>query len=212
MRKRILRALALAVVPFLGMLLVRFIYATNRKHFHLPTQLPDKPFVIAFWHGDLLMQSYNYYQLRRQRHIKIMISDHFDGQIISRFARFFDLGTVSGSSNKNPVKALIQAMRTLKDGYDMAITPDGPRGPRHEVSDGVIVMAQKTGSKVYVFHCIPSKYWQFGSWDKFTIPKPFGKMDFYISEPIDLSGMELEEARGSIKSALLEHRVPELRS
>ena len=205
MRKRILRALALAVVPVLGALFVRFLYLTNKKRFHLPETVPEEPIIVAFWHGDLLMQSYNYYKLRETPDISILISDHFDGQLIARFARFFKLGAIFGSSNRSAAKVLIQAMRLLKEGHDIAITPDGPRGPRHEVADGIIVMAQKTGAKVMVCHCRPSKYWQFKSWDRFTVPKPFGTIDFHVSEPVDLAGLEFEAARALIKTRLMEH-------
>lgn len=212
MRKRILRAVALAVVPFIGSLLIRFIYLTNRKTFHLPENIPDEPFVTAFWHGDLLMQPYVYKQLRKMPKIKVMISEHFDGLLIAKTMEHFSFGTIHGSSTRSSAKVLIAAIRSLKEGYDIGITPDGPKGPRHEVQDGVVVMAQKTKSKVLAFHCVPSAYWQLGSWDRFTIPKPFGRLDFYASEPIELEGMELEAAKACVKEALMQHRIPELRS
>ncbi len=212
MRKRILRAVALAVVPFIGSLLIRFIYFTNKKTFHLPDNVPAEPFVAVFWHGDLLMQQYAYKQLRKILRIKLMISEHFDGLLIAKTMEYFSFGTIHGSSTRSGAKVLIQAIRSLKEGYDIGISPDGPKGPRHEVQDGVIVMAQKTKSKVLAFQCVPSSYWQLGSWDRFTIPKPFGRFDFYVSKPIDLNGMKLEEARACIKAALLEHSIPELRS
>ena len=210
MRKRLLRAFALAVVPFIGSLLIRFIYFTNKKTFHLPADVPKEPFVTAFWHGDLLMEPYIYKQLRKTPKINVMISEHFDGLLIAKTMKYFSFGTIHGSSTRSGAKVLIQAMRSLKEGYDIGITPDGPKGPRHEVQDGIVVMAQKTKSKVLVFECVPSSYWQLGSWDKFTIPKPFGRLDFYASEPIDLSGMELKDARALLRQKLMEHRVEDL--
>ena len=207
MKKRILRALALVVVPFVGMLLMRFIYNTNRKVFHLPQNIPTEPVVFAFWHGDLLMQPYLYYQFRKVPKANVLISDHFDGSLISKTMEYFKLGTIAGSSNRNAAKVLIQAIKTLKDGYDIGITPDGPKGPRYSVSDGIIVMAQKTGAKVIIYNCRPSKYWQLNSWDRFVIPKPFGILEFFASEPIDLSGMELEAARTLIQERLMLHAI-----
>ncbi len=206
-RKAILQRLALWIVPPVGALLIRFIYYTSKKRFHLPRTIPEDPVVFAFWHGDLLMMPYLYYQFRESPNANVLISDHFDGRIIAKVMRYFRLGTIHGSSNRNAAKVLIGAMRTLKAGADIGITPDGPRGPRHEVADGIVVMAQKTGAKVIAYSCVPSRCWHLGSWDRFTIPKPFCTMDFYASEPIDLQGRSFEEARAVVKAALMEHAV-----
>jgi len=205
MKKALLQTLALRLVPPLGALLIRLIYHTSRKRFHLPRHIPADPVVFAFWHGDLLMMPYLYYQFRKQPDANVLISDHFDGRIIARVMRYFRLGTIHGSTNRNAAKVLIAAMRTLKEGSDIGITPDGPRGPRHEVADGIVVMAQKTGAKVIVYSCVPSRYWRLGSWDRFTIPKPFCTMDFFASEPIDLGGLDMEAAKAVVKSKLMEH-------
>ncbi len=205
LRKRLLRTLALWFIPPIGTLLIRFIYLTSRKRFHLPQVIPSEPVVFAFWHGDLLMQPYLYYQFRKSPKANVLISDHFDGQIIARIMRFFKLGTIHGSTTRGGAKVLIQGLKSLSEGYDIGITPDGPKGPRHEVSDGVVVMAQKRKAKVIVYSCIPSQYWQLPSWDRFTVPKPFGTLDFYASEPIDLENLEMDVAKRLIKERLMEH-------
>ncbi len=207
MKKRILRALASVIVPFVGMLLMRFIYLTNKKIFHLPQNIPIEPVVFAFWHGDLLMQPYLYYQFRKTPKANVLISDHFDGSLISKIMEYFSLGTIAGSTNRNAAKVLIQAIKSLKEGYDIGITPDGPKGPRYSVSDGIVVMAQKTGAKVIIYNCKPSSYWQLGSWDRFVIPKPFGTLEFFASEPIDLTGIAMEEAKKLIQERMMEHVV-----
>jgi len=206
-KKVLLQRLALWIIPPVGALLIRLIYHTSRKRFHLPVHTPETPVVFAFWHGDLLMMPYLYYRFRSSPNANVLISDHFDGRIIAKIMRHFRLGTIHGSTNRNAAKVLIAAMRTLKEGADIGITPDGPRGPRHEVADGIVVMAQKTGAKVIVYSCVPSRYWQLGSWDRFTIPKPFCTMDFYASEPIDLEGVELADAKKVVKSKLMEHAL-----
>lgn len=205
MRKRFLRSLALWLIPPIGTLLIRFIYLTNKKRFHLPTVIPSEPVIFAFWHGDLLLQPYLYYQFRSSPKANVLISDHFDGQIIARIMRYFKLGTIHGSTTRGGAKVLIQALKSLSEGYDIGITPDGPKGPRHEMSDGAVIMAQKRKTKVIVYSCVPSRYWQLPSWDRFTVPKPFGTLDFYASEPIDLEGLEMEAAKSVIKEKLMEH-------
>lgn len=207
MRKQLLRTLSLWIIPPVGALLIRLIYLTSRKRFHLPQSIPTEPVIFAFWHGDLLLQPYLYYQFRKVPKANVLISDHFDGQIIARIMRYFDLGTIHGSTTRGGAKVLIQGLKSLSEGYDIGITPDGPKGPRHVVSDGVVVMAQKRHARVIVFQCVPSSYWQLSSWDRFTIPKPFGTLDFYASEPIDLSGMELEAAKAAVKEKLMEHAL-----
>lgn len=202
MKKYLLRKLALGVVPFIAMLLMRFLYLSNKKRFHLPQTTLKEPVIFAFWHGDLLMQPYLYYQFRKVPKANVLISDHFDGKLISKTMQYFKLGTIAGSTNRNGAKVLINAIRSLKTGYDIGITPDGPKGPKHSVSNGIVAMAQKTNTKVVLFTCKPSKYWQLKSWDSFTIPKPFGVLDFYASEPIDVQKLTLKEAKKTIYDGL----------
>ncbi len=205
MRKRLLRSLSLTLFPAIGALIIKLLYLSSKKVFHLPATIPDEPVVFAFWHGDLLMQPYLYYQLRQRPNAKVMISDHFDGQIIAKVMHYFSLGSIHGSSTRNGAKVLITALKQLREGVDVAITPDGPKGPRHEVQDGVVALAQKSKAKVIVFSVVPKRYWQLKSWDRFTIAKPFTRIDMYASEPLDLTGLTHEEARALIKETLLKH-------
>lgn len=205
--KKFLRAFALIAVPFTASLLIRFLYATNKKKFQIPETVGDEPIIFACWHGELLMLPYLYKQYRKKAHAKVLISDHFDGLLISKTIKYFGLDTIAGSTNRNAARVLIQGIKTIKEGYDIGITPDGPKGPRHSVSDGAIVMAQKTKAKVVLVEIKPTKFWQFNSWDKFTVPKPFGTLNYYASEPIDLSAMDLEESRELLKKGLLIHEA-----
>jgi len=203
--KKVSRSFALIFVPFIGSLLIRLLYYTNRKVFHAPQNITDKSVIFACWHGELLMLPYLYKHYRKTPHAKVLISSHFDGELISRTIKYFGLGTLAGSTNRNAARVLIQAIKTIKEGYDIGITPDGPKGPRHEVADGIIVMAQKAGAKIVLVEIKPTKFWQLDSWDKFIIPKPFGVLHYYASCELDVSGMELEEARAVIQKGLLLH-------
>ena len=194
-------------VPFIGSLLIRLLYNTNKKVFHSPESIDKDPIIFACWHGELLMLPYLYSHYRTKAHAKVLISSHFDGELISKTIKYFGLGTLAGSSNRNAARVLIQGIKTIKEGYDIGITPDGPKGPRHEVADGIIVMAQRTKAKIVLVEIKPTKFWQFNSWDKFTVPKPFGTINYYSSQPIDVSDMDLDEARTLIKEGLLKHEV-----
>ncbi len=204
-KKRLIRSLALWALPPIGAVLIRMIYLTCKKKFHVEAPIGERPVIFAFWHGDLLMQPYMYAHLRSSPKANVIISDHFDGMIIAKIMHYFALGTIHGSSNRSAARVLFQAIRTLKEGYDIGITPDGPKGPRHEVADGVVVMAQKAQVGVVIYSCVPSHYWQLTSWDRFTIPKPFSRLDFYASAPLRLEGMALDAAKARIKEELMRH-------
>ncbi len=208
MRKRLVRLLASAVLPPLGWFVIWFLYLSNRKKWHIKGKLPDTPVVIAFWHAELLLAPFIYKKVAPGRHIDVMISEHFDGELIARTMKFFGIGAIRGSSSKGAAKALIQAIRKIKEGGgDVAITPDGPKGPRHELSDGLVAIARKTGAPVVIFNYVPTNCKQAKSWDRFLIPLPFGTIDFFCSEPIDISDMEPEEAKAMIRERMLEHAI-----
>jgi lysophospholipid acyltransferase (LPLAT)-like uncharacterized protein len=127
--------------------------------------------------------------------------------MIAKIAKLFNCGSIRGSSSKGAAKVLINTLKELKIGNDIAITPDGPRGPRYSIADGIVAISQKSGKNIRCFNAIPSRYWQFKSWDKFVLPKPFGKIDFYISEPFSVQNLSLDEAKELIKSKMLIHSM-----
>ena len=196
-----------SVLPYILYLLIKLIYLTNRKTFHHPKLNENEAFIFVAWHGDLVSQPINYFNKRPNGKVKTMISQSKDGEIIAKVYSLFGIGAIRGSSSKGAAKALISTIREIKSGYDIALSPDGPRGPRFSVADGVIAIAQKSSAKIIVCNSKPSKYWQFNSWDKFILPKLFGRIDFYMSEPYDISNLEFEEARNFIKNKMLLNSV-----
>ena len=208
MKKKIFRFLEINVAPFLLQLLVRFINLTNKKTYHTPLSFDkNENFIVSMWHGDLLMQPFNYKNFKSRGTVKGMISEHRDGEAIRKTVEYLGIGSLAGSSTRGGVKALIGAIKSLKNGIDIAITPDGPKGPIYSIADGVVMIAQKTNKKILPFSCVPSKYWQIKSWDKFIIPKPFGKINFYIGEPIDVKGMDMDEAKTLIHKRMNENQL-----
>ncbi len=199
------RAIGLKIVPIIGSLIIRLLALTNKKKFHAPESLGDDPFIMACWHGQLFMIPYAYTHFRKEPKVKLLISEHFDGDLIAKTLGFFGFGTIRGSSTRGGVKALLQGIKDIRAGYDLGITPDGPKGPRHEVHDGIIVMAQKAKAKIVLVEIKPSKYWQVNSWDKFIIPKPFGLIEYFISEAIDVRDLDILDAKKLIKEGMLQH-------
>ena len=203
--KKTSRFLAILIVPLIGSLLIRLLYLTNKKKFHAPENLGDEKFIMACWHGELLMIPYAYSRYRKNPHVKLLISEHFDGNLIAKTLNFFGFGTIRGSSTRGGAKALIESIKEIKNGYDLGITPDGPKGPRHEVHDGIVIMAQKAKVKIVLVEIKPTKFWQLNSWDKFVIPKPFGTINYYISDLIDVGDKSLQEAKDILKEGLKKH-------
>lgn len=207
MKKELKSFLTNKIIPFIMQLIVRFIYLTNKKVYHHAQISKDETIVVTFWHGELLMQSFNYQKLKPNTPVKAMISHHKDGEAITRTVEFLGIGSIRGSSSKGGAKALISTIRELKAGNDVAITPDGPRGPRFSVADGIVAIAKKSNAKIAIFNCKPTKYWQMKSWDKFIVPKPFGTLEFFIQEPLDVSELEMEEAKELIREKMLVNAV-----
>lgn len=149
------------------------------------------------------MQPFNYKKLKPYGKVSGMVSKHKDGEVITKTVEYLGINSIRGSSSRGAVKVLISAIREIKNGDDIAITPDGPRGPRHSVADGIVSISKKTNAKILIFNCKPSSYWQIKSWDKFIIPKPFGTLEFFIQEPLDISELDINEAKVLIKEKML---------
>ncbi len=207
MKNKIKTFLKLKFLPFILHLFVRMIYLTNKKVYHHHKINEDEAILIAFWHGELLMQPFNYLKLRPNKLVKAIISNHKDGEIITKVVNYLGIGAIRGSSSKGGAKALISTIRELKSGNDIAITPDGPRGPRFSIADGIVAISKKANAKIVVFNCKPTKYWQMKSWDKFIVPKPFGTLHFYINEPFSIENLEQEDAKRLIYEKMMENAI-----
>ncbi len=205
MKKETKRKILTLLLPPLGALLIRLLYLSCKKEFHLPRNVPKEPFIVAFWHGELLMMPYLYKKIRPKHPIAVMISEHFDGELIAKTIAFFGFSSIRGSSKKGGARVLIQALKKMDRGFDVAITPDGPRGPRWSVAPGIVALAQKKCSPIIAFHYEASSFWQLKSWDGFIIPKPFSTLTFVASEPFSVSHMQMEEAKAFIKKQMLQY-------
>jgi len=191
-------------LPPIGYIIIRLIYLSCKKSYHLPKQrLQNKPYIIAFWHGKLLMQPFIYNKLRSKPKVATMISEHFDGEIISKIIRYFHFESIRGSTKKGAIKVLKESFTKVNQGYDIAITPDGPRGPRYSIADGIVSIAQKKDMPIVACNFYASSFWRLKSWDGFMIPKPFSTIYLFAEEPFEVKGLDKEEAKKRIKEALM---------
>lgn len=183
--------------------LIWLISFTCKKNF-TNNKLPAKPVVIAFWHGRLAMMNLVFKRWWKplNKNAKVIISDHKDGEIIAQITEKFGVGTIRGSSSKGAARALISAFREIKAGNDVAITPDGPRGPLHSIADGVVIIAQKMQTEIWCVNYEASRFWQFKSWDEMILPKPFSTINFSLNGPIEVENLQIETAKDKLKNEL----------
>lgn len=138
-----------------------------------------EPVIFAVWHGRLLPLTYYH----RHRDITAIISQSEDGEYIARVVEGWGYATVRGSTSRGGGAALRGLVKAARSGRSLAITPDGPRGPRQRLQPGVITAAQMTGLPIIPLAGGASRAWWPGSWDRFCIPKPFARVRVLYGEP-----------------------------
>jgi lysophospholipid acyltransferase (LPLAT)-like uncharacterized protein len=144
----------------------------------------DQPFILAVWHNRLLLLPPVFSLCFPHRRSVGLISASSDGDVVSILVERFGHGTVRGSTSRKGVIALRQLVDALAAGTNVLITPDGPRGPRYEVGQGVIFLAQKSGAAVVPLHMEYSSCWRLKSWDRFFVPRPFSEVRIIFGAPV----------------------------
>jgi lysophospholipid acyltransferase (LPLAT)-like uncharacterized protein len=194
---------------------IRLVWATGRweiRNGATPEQYwsQGKPFIIAFWHGRMLILPCMWPTTSKMH---MLISMHRDGEMIARAIGYFGHGTVRGSAakpgsdkEKGGAAALRGMLKALKANEYVGITPDGPRGPRMRATDGIVTVARVSGVPV-----IPCSYSArsrrvLSTWDRFVIPLPFTRGLIVWGEPIhvarDANAAQLAQARLAIEAGL----------
>jgi lysophospholipid acyltransferase (LPLAT)-like uncharacterized protein len=185
--KRLLRAEPVqAIVAWLAAMYLRLVYATGRW-----TTLGSErgraifdgsePFIGCFWHGRMLMLP-SFWGARRP--IAMLTSGHQDGRLIARVIRHFCVAAVHGSSSRGSTTALRGMAQQIAQGSAVAVTPDGPRGPRMRAAAGIAMVAKLTGAPILPVSYSTSRGITLNSWDRFLLALPFGRGVFMVGEPI----------------------------
>src|SRR5262249_17845039 len=173
-----------------------------------PNVDPTRPgitsrYIYAFWHENMLCLLSQY----AQPNIHVLISRHADGQLIAELARHLGFGLVRGSTNRGGVEAVRQMLRLSQDAH-LAVTPDGPRGPRRIIQPGLIYLAARTGLPIIPIGIGYRRPWRMHSWDQFAVPRPFTHMKCVTAEPIcipaEADKEKLEHYRCQVERSLLE--------
>lgn len=175
--------LALLICAYILMLRITCRFHIQNNHIVQTLKDENKPFIIAIWHGRLLMMPYLFPKNIKARAI---ISDHSDGRIVKFTAKLFGYKTIVGSSTKGGVRAFKQMLQTLKKGESLFITPDGPKGPRGTFQAGAAEAARMTGASLIPVSvsCNQGKF--FKSWDKFMLPKLFSDIYIHYHAPLSI--------------------------
>lgn len=208
--KRILQSSTVQkLLCYLGSLYIRFVYLTTRWTViggDIPKKFwdEDKLFVFSFWHGRLLMLPSIW---SRDKTIHIMTSLHKDGRIIADVVGHFGVKTIAGSTSKGGSTALRNMLRTVKSGEYVGITPDGPRGPRMRAQEGVVAVGRLAKVPIIPISYSCSRVKLLNSWDRFMVPKPFGRGVVIWGEPIVVphtsNKEKLEETRAKVEDAMI---------
>lgn len=187
---------------------IRLVWWTGRwriENGHVPAAFWDeeKPFILAFWHGRLLMVPEIW---RDGVPLSVLISQHRDGQLIARTVAPLGVGSIPGSSTRGGTQAVRTMLKMLRAGDCVGITPDGPKGPRMRATSGVVAVARLSGCPVIPMAYSARRHRRLRSWDRFLVPLPFTRGVVLWGEPIavpkDLDEAGIEEWRDRIERTL----------
>lgn len=203
MLKKINREKLLAA---LAVLLARLLFRTLRLHVidragFLSNPLSE-PIIMTFWHNRIPAIAVGFlrkYHHRTRQGVVVLTSPSKDGDILAGVMASLGMGSVRGSSSRRGSTALRELSMKLEEGYDLAITPDGPRGPKYSLGPGVVFLSQKTGAPIMPLHARYHHAFRLKTWDAFPIPFPFSRiditMDSYITIDPSLTDLEPERLR-----------------
>lgn len=197
--------LVLQVVPRIAVWLMIGVYRLLRI-VHVNRGSPEscwakgERIIFAFWHGRLLMMPFAYPGIP----LATLISQHRDGEYISRIAVVFGSRVIRGSATRGGVRAFKQMILALKEGCNLVITPDGPRGPRAKVKSGVVELARLTGAPIVPVTFSAARRRFLKSWDAFLLPLPFSRAVYIWGEPVYVEPMATREEVAKYQDILAE--------
>ena len=194
----------LALIVAIYILFVKLTSKINVENEYQPIKFwgKDQPFILAFWHSQLMMISYSW---SIEKKINILASGHSDGRFGAIVANYFNINNIP-TSHSNKKISLRPVFKLLNTNNYIGITPDGPRGPKEKVSEGIIKIAKK--AKIPI---IPIGFWSSNnfclkSWDSFLITLPFSKCNFVWGEPIKIPE-NIDDNEINDFQLLLQHQI-----
>ncbi|MDR2489525.1 MAG: lysophospholipid acyltransferase family protein [Desulfovibrio sp.] len=168
-----------------------------------------QPVVLCLWHDELFPLMH----VRRGLRIVTLVSRSRDGEYLARLLQALGLLTVRGSSSRGGISALIQAVRLMREKkYNVCLTIDGPRGPRHVAKDGAIFLALHASAPIVPIRLFMEKAKRFHSWDRFQLPMPFSRIQIVFGQPYSINATKLESQELKKERDKLQHCLENLHS
>jgi lysophospholipid acyltransferase (LPLAT)-like uncharacterized protein len=206
--------LVLAVAPRLVWALLWLVGRTWRFEIIAEEGATPLPFgagagaeIFCFWHQCVLPCTFYF----RRTHATIIVSQSFDGELITRILDLFGFHTTRGSSSRGAREGLLGLKEVIESGHPAIFTADGPRGPIYRTKMGPIKLAQITGAPIGAFHLEPERAWTMHSWDRFLVPKPFTRIVVSWARcttvPTDLVEDQFEQKREELNAAIERARL-----
>ena len=176
-------------ISFIGRCVFQLLFLLNKVKIHgkdnlLQLAKAGKPIMVCVWHGRLLFPSW--YIRLKMTNLHAIASHHSDAEIMARILKHWGYSLIRGSTRKGG-KAVVQKMADVfKNGGIVAVTNDGPKGPPKIAKAGSTGLAIKYDVNMITITGSATQYWQMKSWDKFMLPKPFGRIDILVAPPLQI--------------------------
>jgi lysophospholipid acyltransferase (LPLAT)-like uncharacterized protein len=171
-----------------------------------PLWAARRPLIYGVWHGQILIVPWLNARFRRTdgaRNVRVLASRSRDGELVAGFVRRFGLDVARGSSSRGGAAALRELVRALQAGEDVAVVPDGPRGPSCRAQAGIVSLAATTGAPIVPVGVSARPARRLGSWDRFMVPVPFARCAVVFGAPVDVTrDDDRERARVAVERAL----------
>jgi lysophospholipid acyltransferase (LPLAT)-like uncharacterized protein len=162
-------------------------------------QQRGQPYILCVWHNTVLY----FISVLAPLKLGVMISRSRDGEDITWISERFGWLTVRGSPAEGGMRALREMMRALEQGQSVVITSDGPKGPVYKVKPGIIALARHKRMPILPVAYSAPRRWEFGSWDRMRLPKPFSRTVVWVGDPIDVTGDDIETGLRRVEGALV---------
>tara|TARA_B110000438_G_scaffold263441_1_gene275410 strand:- start:1780 stop:2436 length:657 start_codon:yes stop_codon:yes gene_type:complete len=189
-----LKKIRIQLSSLVGRWVFQILFLFNKVVIHGEKNLLDlaeqgNPVMVCVWHGRLIFPSW--YIRLKLTNLYAIASHHDDAEIMARILDKWGYGLIRGSTKKGGKAVVLKMAEVFQDGGIIAVTNDGPKGPAQIAKAGSTSLAIKYNVKIITITGSATKYWQINSWDKFLLPKPFGRIEIIISPPLEVDSKSI---------------------
>ena len=180
----------LICLSFIGRWVFQLLFFLNKVIIHGEENLLNlakagKPIMVCVWHGRLLFPSW--YIRLKTTNLHAIASHHSDAEIMARILKRWGYSLIRGSTKKGGKAVVLKMAEVFKNGGIVAVTNDGPKGPPRTAKAGSTGLAIKYNVSMVMITGSATKFWQINSWDRFMLPKPFGRIDIVVAPPLEIA-------------------------